>query len=180
MDDKNPVPAGAVEDADAVKEEIVVAEPEPEPEPEEITMTMDEYLASKSSKAAGDDLFGSKGKREIDTSEFSGKEAHVAVEGDFLVMGSGKSLRKRPTKKEAQKLEPNFRFASAGGDSRPAREENDDRRGGGRGDGGRGRGRRNDRRGDGRGRGGGRGGGRRSGGRGGGLKVDDANAFPSL
>lgn len=168
-------PAAVVE---AVVEEVV-AEPEPEPEPEDVTMTMEEFLASKSSKAAGDDLFGAKKERTADdvANDFSGKEAHVAVEGDFLVMGSGKSLRKKSNKKEVQKLDLNFKIASAS-DSRPRRDD-DDRRGGRGGRGGRGRdGDR--RRNDGRGRGRGGRGGKRTGGRGGGLKVDDANAFPSL
>ena len=134
-------------------------------------MTMEEFLAAKSSKAAGDDLFGSKSEKKLED-EFSGKKTHTVVtDENFLVMGSGKSLRKKNNKKEVQKLDVNFKFVSSN-DSRPRREESDGRRGGGRG-------RRNDRRGGGRGRGG-RGGGRRSGGRGGGLKVDDVNAFPTL
>lgn len=182
VDDNGPAPE---EDARATAEEGAAApaaavEPEPEPEPEDTTMTMEEYLAAKSSKAAGDDLFGSKNEREVDASDFAGKEAHKAVEGDFLVMGGGKSLRKKSGKKEVTKLDVNFKFTSAN-DSRPRREGDGERRGGGRGGRG-GRGRGSERRG-GRGRGGGRGGGRRSGsggGRGGGLKVDDVNAFPSL
>ena len=54
-------------------------EPEPEPEPEDTTMTMEEYLAAKSSKAAGDDLFGSKNEREVDASDFAGRaEDHTS------------------------------------------------------------------------------------------------------
>lgn len=130
-------------------------------------MTMEEFLASKSGKAAGDDLFGSKKEKTVEDDEFAGKTAHVAVEEDFLVMGPGKKVRQRAAKKEKQTLDLNFRVAS--GDSRPPRREND-RRGGGRG--GRGERRRNDKR-------GGRGG-KRSGGRGAGIKVNDMNAFPSL
>lgn len=168
VDDKNP---SADADEEVVNEEVVI--PEPEPEPEDNTMTMEEFLAVKSSKAAGEDLFGSKDERALED-EFSGKKTHTVVtDENFLVMGSGKSLRKKNNKKEVQKLDINFKFVSTN-DSRPRREESDGRRGGGRG-----RGRHNDRRGGGRGRGG-RGGGRRSGGRGGGLKVDDANAFPTL
>lgn len=157
--------------------EEVDKEPEPEPEPEEVTMTMEEFLASKSSKAAGDDLFGAKKERSIeDNDEFAGKAAHkIELGGHFVKMGSGKSLRKKSAKKEVQTLDLNFRIASSTDSRPPRREGNDDRGRGGRGGRGRG-GRRNDRRSGGRGRGG-RGG--RSGGRGG-LKVDDVNAFPSL
>lgn len=148
---------------------MIAEEPVVEEE-EDNTMTMEEFLASKSGKAAGDDLFGSKKEKAVEDNEFAGKAAHVAVEEDFLVMGPGKKVRQRAAKKEKQTLDLNFRVAS--GDSRPPRREND-RREGGRGRGGRGERRRNDKR-------GGRGGGKRSGGRGAGIKVNDMNAFPSL
>lgn len=156
---------------DAVEEEVEKV-PDPEPEPEDNTMTMEDYLAAKSGKAAGDDLFGAKKERSVDEAagEFAGKEAHVAVQEDFVVMGSGKSLRKKNEKKAAQTLDLNFRVKSAS-DPRPRRDDrNGDRRGG--------RGGRGDRRGGRGGRGGGRGGRGKAGGRG--LKVDDVNAFPSL
>jgi len=180
LDENAPVVAAATE-TEAVVEEPVVEEPVVVEE-EDITMTMEEYLAAKSASAAGESLFGSKKEKTIGENEFAGKAAHVAVEGNFLVMGDGKKVRKRAEKKEVQKLEVNFRVASAD-DSRP---RDDGERGGrgrggrGRSDGGRGRGGRG-RSDGGRGRGdrGGRGG-KRTGGRGGGLKVDDVNAFPTL
>jgi len=115
-------------------------------------------------------LFGSKGgdnSKKIVDNEFEGKNAHVAdLEENFLVMGTGKALRKKGTgKKEVEKLDIDFRFkkgggGGAGGDDRP-------RRGGGR-DG------RSDRRG---------GDNRRSGAGGRGRDSSfalDSNAFPSL
>lgn len=163
---KNQGPIDENEIAEAVEQVEIAEEPVVEEE-EDNTMTMEEFLASKSGKAAGDDLFGSKEEKAVEDDEFAGKTAHVAVEEDFLVMGPGKKVRQRAAKKEKQTLDLNFRVAS--GDSRPPRRENE-RRGGGRG--GRGERRRNDKR-------GGRGG-KRSGGRGAGIKVNDMNAFPSL
>lgn len=173
VDESTPiVPA---EEAEAPETEPAVEEPAVVEE-EDKTMTMEEYLASKAGKVAGEELFGAKKEKTVVDNEFAGKEAHVVVEEDFLVMGTGKKTRKRANKKEVQKLDVNFRVASSTG-PRPRRD--DDKRGEGRG-GGRGDRRRSDRRGGGRGEGRGRGrGGRGSGGRGG-IRVDDVNAFPSL
>ena len=123
-------------------------------------------------------MFGPKAAKVVEN-EFEGKSAHKAVEGDFLVMGSGKSLRKKSAKKDTEKLDINFRFKKeGGGDDRSGREGRGDDRRGGEGRGGRG----GDRRGGGR-RSGGRGGGDRRGGRGRGGGSGfalDSNAFPSL
>lgn len=193
VDENAPVAVATETEPEAVVEEPVVEEPVVVEE-EEITMTMDEYLAAKSAAAAGESVFGSKKEeKKMEENEFAGKAAHVAVEGDFLVMGAGKKIRKRAEKKEVQKLDVNFRVASAddrprddgerGGRGRGGRGRGEGGRGeGGRGRGGRGRGEGGRGRGEGgRGRGdrGGRGG-KRTGGRGGGLKVDDVNAFPTL
>jgi plasminogen activator inhibitor 1 RNA-binding protein len=172
-------PVVPAEEAEVTENEPIAEEPvvvEQQEEEEDKTMTMEEYLALKAGKVAGENLFGSKKEKTIEDNEFAGKEAHVVVEEDFLVMGTGKKTRKRVNKKEVQKLDVNFRVASSNG-PRPRRD--DDKRGEGRG-GGRGDRRRGDRRGGGRGEGRGRGrGGRNSGGRGG-IRVDDVNAFPSL
>jgi plasminogen activator inhibitor 1 RNA-binding protein len=118
VDENAPVAVATETEPEAVVEEPVVEEPVVVEE-EDITMTMDEYLAAKSASAAGESLFGSKKQEKtIEDNEFAGKAAHVAVEGDFLVMGAGKKIRKRAEKKEVQKLDVNFRVASAA-DSRP-------------------------------------------------------------
>jgi plasminogen activator inhibitor 1 RNA-binding protein len=142
---------------------VVVEEEEEEP-----TISLDEYFATKKEVT----LFGPKAVKVVEN-EFEGKSAHKAVEGDFLVMGSGKTLRKKSAKKDTEKIDINFRFKKeGGGDGRSGREgRGDDRRGG-------------DRRGGGR-RSGGRGGGDRRGGRGRGRGSGsgfalDSNAFPSL
>lgn len=147
-------------------------------EEEDHTMTVEEYLASKSNQAAaGDGLFGAKKEKEMgdgdDDAFFKGKEAHsISLDENFVVMGTGKAVRKKKEKKQAQTLDLNFRVASgnnSGGGGRGNRRSDDKGRGGGRGSGGR------DRR-------GGRGSGGRRGGRGGGRGgfALDSNAFPSL
>jgi len=168
--------ADKTEDIKATEEEVAIVE-EKEEEEEEPTMSLEEYLESK--KPAGESIFGVKKEKTASDigNEFEGKEAHVAIEEDFVVMGTGKSLRKKTGKKEVQKLDLEFRVASSNGsgDRRPRDGGGrGDRDGGGRGnrgdrDGG-GRGNRGDRDGGGRGDrdGGGRGdrGDRRGGGRG--------------
>ena len=69
------------EEAEATENEPVVEEPAVVEE-EDKTMTMEEYLASKAGKVAGEGLFGAKKEKTIVDNEFSGKEAHVVVEED--------------------------------------------------------------------------------------------------
>jgi len=153
-----------------------------EEEEEEATLTLEEYLETKKEVT----LFSSSKKEKKIDNEFAGKVARVVdVEEDFLVLGTGKNLRKKKSgnDKKAQTLEINFRVAKPGGDDDNKRDgprrggrDGNDRRGGRDGNDRRGgRDRRND--GRGRGRGGGRGG--RRGGRGESFALD-ANAFPSL
>lgn len=147
---------------EATAEETATPPAEVVEEEEDKTLTLDEYLSAKKDVT----LFQSKGEKVVEN-EFEGKSALDYVEENFLVMGTGKSLRKKGSgKKGPEKIEVDFRFKKEGGgsDDRP-------RRGGGRGSGER----RNDR------RGGDRRGGRRGGGRGGGRGFAlDSNAFPSL
>jgi plasminogen activator inhibitor 1 RNA-binding protein len=164
---------------------VAVPEPAPTPvveqEPEQVTMSLEEYLESK--KTAGESVFGTRKVKTIEDNEFAGKQAHAAVEGDFMVMGSGKALRtKGAGKKEVQRLDVAFRVAST--NTGAGDDDHRGGRGGGRGGdrrGGRGRG--GDRRGAGRG-GDRRGGERRTGGkRGAGNKNGfalDSDAFPTL
>jgi plasminogen activator inhibitor 1 RNA-binding protein len=162
-------------------EEEAVEEEQPPEEPEDKTLSYDEYLQQKARPDS--DLFKPMAVREVEN-EFAGKMGARKEEEDFLVMGGGKSLKKKGVKKEEkQSLVLDFKVKSA---------ISDDRGGGGRRDGGRRDGGRRDsgrdrRDGGGRGgRGGDRGGRRDRGsgsgrGRGGkGLDTTDANAFPSL
>jgi len=168
VDEEN-VPASGEEGQEVAKSEeeaVVVEEPK---EPEVVTKTFDEYMEEKKKAVEDNPFFQAKELREVDN-EFSGAKASKIVEEDFLIMGSGKALRKKGTKKESgEKVQLNFRVGSRpGGDGGGRRDD------GGR---GRGRGRGGDRRG-GRGRGGGRGG--RGGGGGAPKPALDASAFPSL
>uniref|UniRef100_A0A7S0C2G9 Hyaluronan/mRNA-binding protein domain-containing protein n=2 Tax=Proboscia inermis TaxID=420281 RepID=A0A7S0C2G9_9STRA len=161
------------------KEEQTKEEPEPEPEPEDVTISYDEYMKQKKEALAADSLaFKSLSVKEVDESSnaFKTVTASVKEETDFLVMGGGKSLRKKGLQKKSEKsvVEAGFRVGDqkSGGSDRDRR----DNSGRGRRDGGGGRsgGRR-----DGRG---GRGGGRSSG-RGQRtpeINVSDPNSFPSL
>ena len=90
-------------------------------------MTVEEYLASKSStSAAGEGLFGKMSLKTlaVEDEEFTGKAAHaVDLTEDFCKMGPGKSARKRKEKKEVKTLDLKFRVASSnaggsGGDDR--------------------------------------------------------------
>ncbi|KAL7468828.1 hypothetical protein ACHAXS_009064, partial [Conticribra weissflogii] len=152
-----------------VEEEAVVEKVE---EPEDKTMSYDEYLKQK--QRPDSDLFKPREAPSVEN-EFAGKTGMKKEEEDFLVMGSGKAMRKRGgEKKEKQTLVLDFKVKSATSDDRGGRR--DGRRDGGRG--GRGGGDRG-------GRGGGDRGGRRERGgrgRGGGKGLDatDPNAFPSL
>lgn len=142
---------------------------EPEVEEEDKTMTYEDYLKSK--QAPDTEAFKPVAERQL-VNEFEGKAVQKAVEEDFLVMGGGKAIRKKGTKKGDKKSAVDVRFRVSSGDE-PRR--NNDRRG-------------NDRRGRGGGGGGGRGAsGARTGGRGGkggrqggAINVTDVNAFPSL
>jgi plasminogen activator inhibitor 1 RNA-binding protein len=148
-------------------------EEQPEPEPEDTTMSYEEYLATKAKPDT--EAFAALEIREVEN-EFAGKAASKKEEEDFMMMGSGKQLKKKGTgKKEKQTLDLGFKVKGndRGGDDRGGRRDGG-RRDGGRRDGGRRDG----------GRGGDRGGrsrGNRGGGRGGkGLDTNDASAFPSL
>lgn len=77
----------------------------PEPEPEDNTMTFAEYMASKQKKDT--DASG----REVEN-EFQGKAAAKKVEEDFLVMGEGKSKKKKKGKETKQVVEVGFRVVS--------------------------------------------------------------------
>merc|ERR1712232_142417 len=129
-------------------------------------MTYEDYLKSK--QAPDTDAFKPVEERQL-INEFEGKTVQKVVEEDFLVMGGGKALRKKGSKKGDKKSTIDVGFRVSSGDE-PRR--NNDRRGG------------NDRRGRGGGRGasgartGGRGG--KGGRQGGAINVTDVNAFPSL
>lgn len=164
--------ANSENDADVPPDTNTNTTPEPEPIVEEVdnSISLDEYLASKKEVT----LFGSsKGEKTVEN-EFEGKKSHVIEQGEFLKLGSGKSLRKKADKKEVEKLDVKFRFKRTdGGGDRDDRPRRSGRDGGDRGGRGGGRGK-NDRRG---------GGGRRGGGRGGGRGASfalDSNSFPSL
>ena len=125
-------------------------------------MTYEDYLKSK--QAPDTDAFKPVVEKQL-VNEFEGKAAAKPVEEDFLVMGGGKALRKKGTKKgDKQSIDVGFRVSS-GDDPR----RNNDRRG-------------NDRRGRGGGRGAARSAGRggKASRQGGAINVTDVNAFPSL
>lgn len=152
-----------------------------EEEEEAKKMTYEEYLAKKSEEQKDSEAFRELEVKELENNEFAGVKPKVVHKGDdFLVMGGGKSLRKKGNKadKEATKIVPSFRVADSSSGKRDRRDgdrRGGDRRGGDR----RSRGDRGDRR-DGRG---GRGGGdRRSGGYSNKKEIDvgDMNSFPSL
>lgn len=170
-----------VEAVEPVVEEVKVEEP---PE-EDKTISYDEYLATKATPDNA--MFKAISIREPDN-EFSGKAAAKKVEEDFLVMGTGKALRKKTGgKKEKQTFVADFKikalFPGENDRDQGDRKDRGDRKGGrgeGRRDGGRGGGRGGR---GGRERNGGRGGGGGGGGRGNtkrGLDTNDASAFPSL
>ena len=148
----------------ATEEEVVEEEEEEvkEPEPVDNTMSYEEYMASKAKPDSAH--FKPVETREVEN-EFAGKTAAKKEGVDFLVMGGGKQLKKKGTKKAAKEtLVLDFKVKNA---------ISDDRRREGKRDGG---GRR-----DGRRDGGGRQRGARGGsGRGGKVDTNDANAFPSL
>jgi len=201
--DKNAAEDGAAAAATAAAADNAAegedAAPREPREPEVPTFSYDEFLAKKKADAATGEGFSGLKIKEVE-SEFN-VAAVQKDESDFLVMGTGKGLRKKAAQgKEKTVLEAGFRFKA------PERDGDDDRggrggRGGGRGDrdGGRGgRGGRGERRAEpgvgksfaegGRGsRGGddrrapgaGRGaGGRGAGGRG--VNVDSVEMFPAL
>lgn len=145
--------------ADAVEEKVQAKEPELVDK----TLSYAEYLETK--VKPGSDAFKPLETREITENEFNGKCGVKKVDKEFLVMGGGKSLRRKGSgKKEKETLVMDFKVKSA--------ISND--RGGGRRDGGRrdsGRNGRSDRAGK-------RDKDRRS--SGGNLDTNDASAFPSL
>lgn len=133
-----------------------------EEEEEEKTMTYEDYLKSK--QAPDTEAFKPVAEKQF-VNEFAGKAAAKPVEEDFLVMGGGKALRKKGSRKDDKaSIDVGFRVSS-GDDPR----RNNDRRG-------------NDRRGRGGGRGAPRSGGRggKASRQGGAINVTDVNAFPSL
>jgi plasminogen activator inhibitor 1 RNA-binding protein len=137
--------------------------PEVKEEEEDKTMTLDDYLKNKSRPES--DAFKPVAEKEF-VDEFAGKAAKKSVEEDFLVMGGGKSLRKKGAKKDGKvSVDVGFRVSS-GDDMRRGERRGGDRRGG--------------RGGRGSGRGGGSRGGRGGGKQGGAINVADADAFPSL
>mmetsp|Transcript_3097 Transcript_3097/g.6324 ORF Transcript_3097/g.6324 Transcript_3097/m.6324 type:complete len:293 (+) Transcript_3097:325-1203(+) len=164
------------------EEEAVVEKVE---EPEDKTLSFDEYMKQK--QRPDSDLFKPREAPTVEN-EFAGKTGMKKEEVDFLVMGSGKAMRKRGgEKKGKQTLVLDFKVKSATSDDRGGRR--DGRREGGRGGRGggdhSGGGDRSGRGGGDRGgRGGDRGGRRERGGRGRGggrgLDATDPNAFPSL
>jgi hypothetical protein len=98
-----------IEETDAGVEEPEVVDPEPEPEPEpepDNTMTLAEYMAAKQQKKE-------ENVREVEN-EFAGKPAAKKVEEDFLVMGEGKSKKKKQPKDNKKTLDVNFRVVSSG------------------------------------------------------------------
>lgn len=172
--------ADSPEGKDPAAEEKAVVEPEPEPEPEDNTMSYDEYMATKAKPDAA--AFKALEIREVEN-EFVGKAAgSKAEETDFLVMGGGKSLRKKKAgkkeKKETLVLDFKVKRPSSDGDRDGGRDGGRGRRdsGGRRDNGGRGRGDRSQR---GEGRGGDRT--KRSSNKGPkNLDTSDASAFPTL
>jgi len=177
------------EETEAVTPEVIeeVAAPVPEEvkEEEDKTLAYEDYMLTKSRPDTA--AFQATASRDL-VDEFAGKAtATKAVEEDFLVLGGGKALRKKGSKKDQkQTVAAGFKITSGDEPRRDDKREGD-RRGGDRRDGDR---RDGDRRGGER-RGGGRGGrggggGRSSGGRGrggkqgGAINVSDVNAFPSL
>lgn len=182
-----------------------------EEEEEAKKMTYEEYLARKSEEQKDSEAFRELEVKELENNDFAGVKPKVAIKDEnFLVMGGGKSLRKKGSKadKEATKVITSFRVADSssgrrdgrdgdrrggdrrdgdrrGGDRRDSDRRGVDRRGGDR----RYQGDRGDRR-DGRGgrgdrrdgRGGRGGGGRHSGGYSHKKEIDvgDMNSFPSL
>ena len=164
------------EGKDPAAEEEAVAEPEPEPEPEDKTMSYEDYMAAKAKPDTA--AFKALEIREVDN-EFAGKNASKAEESDFLVMGGGKSLRKKGAgKKSKETLVLDFKVKRPSSDGDRDGGRRDGRRdSGGRRDGGRGRGDRSQR---GEGRGGDRA--KRSSNKGSKSTLDtsDASAFPTL
>lgn len=156
------------------KEDEPVLEPEPEPEPEPVTRTLDEYYEDRKNALKDLPQFQEKAKREVQN-EFAGFQARIVPKEEFLIMGSGKAIRKKSGgsgKKVTETVELGFRVGSKPGG------------GGGRGRGDRGY-RGEKREGGGRGRGRGRGDRRRGGERGGGRSARvtdplDPSSFPSL
>eukprot|EP00797_Seminavis_robusta_P011635 Sro188_g081120.2 (319) ;mRNA; r:21983-23359 len=187
---------GAAEGEEApVEEEEAV--PEPEPEPEDITLSYEEYMATKANP--DNEAFAPVKEREV-ANEFAGLSVKKKEEDeDFMMMGGGKQKKKKQNKgAPKQSITLDFRVTSSSGGGDDRRRDSGGR--GGRDGRGRGRGGRGGRDGRGRGRDGGRGG--RDGGRGGrggrgqgggrgggggrgqgggrGLNVMDESAFPSL
>lgn len=107
-------------------EEVEKKEPIVVEEEEDKTISLEDYLKNK--KAVSDSgIFGPKKEKAMD-SDFSGAVAHEIVEETFLVMGSGKTLRKKGgEKKKSTQVDLGFRVAK-GNDDR--RRDNGDRRGG--------------------------------------------------
>ena len=170
--DADGTPVSAPNDAENVapeEKEAVVVEEETDN-----TMTLDEFLkAKKNGGRPESELFQPKEEKVLETDEFAGKVAKVSVEEDFLVMGGGKSLRKRGGNKggDKKKLDVDFRFMrksnGAAGAGEGGGRRGGDRRGGGGGDR--------------RGRRGGRGGGGdKATGTAAGVNPLDLTAFPSL
>ena len=154
----------ATETATATATAPALQEEEEQVEVEEQTLSLEEYLSAKQEVT----LFQPKGAKQVED-EFHGKKSYAYQEENFLVIGTGKALRKKGTGKEkgtAEKLDVDFKIKRSAGDDDNGGSGNDRRRGDG---GGR---RNNDRRRPGRGD-------KRRPGRGGGFALD-ANAFPSL
>lgn len=89
------------DEAEVAPEEPEIAEPEPEPDN---TMTLAEYMAAKEKKEEK--------VREVEN-EFAGKAAAKKVEEDFLVLGEGKSKKKKQLKDNKKTLDVNFRVVSS-------------------------------------------------------------------
>ena len=153
------------DDTKAAEEEEVAATSEPvedkkeEPE-EDNTMSYEEYLKSKQGETTG--ILAPIQAKEVEN-EFQGKTNFVAKKDEeFLVMGSGKNLRKKGNKKDLEKksIVPSFRVGEPA--KRGGRDNRDRDRRGGR---------------DRRGRGGGRGDRKEKKVE---INTDDTEAFPTL
>ena len=111
---------------DPSNEECEKKEPVIVEEEEDKTISLEDYLKNK--KAVSDSgIFGPKEEKTLD-SEFSGAVAHVSVKEHFLVMGSGKTLRKKGSeKKKSTQVDVGFRV---GRENDVRRRDDGDRRGG--------------------------------------------------
>lgn len=130
---ESPTEKDEEEAVNAPAPKVVVEEEE---EVEDKTLSYEDYLKQK--QRPDSQLFAPLKLKAVVDDEFAGKSNMVKLEEDFLVMGGGKSLRKKSTKKDTKLITvtPAFRIGEKpSSDRRDKREGGRGGGGGGRGDG---------------------------------------------